>query len=234
MAIKFKTVESNMPALSENARCTARILNNEIFGPGDMAREIAAQYGMDEQRAKYFIDVVSSYAIHALCEGKKLDFGPFSMGLTLKGTIAGANGAYDPEKNSLGVALTLGKEAKEKLAKIRPVNERTEGAPLMRHIMCAGGDDGVVRIGDKLYISGLNLLTSTDRSDEGLWLCDAKSGKRLVRGRVLASTSTTLDGIFDADESLQPGRYRLELTNRNDDDSRPAPAKSFKLVQVKA
>lgn len=233
MAIKFRTVESNIPALSENARCTARIVNNAILDATEMAREIAAHYGMDEQRAKYFLDIVSSYAIDALSEGKKLDFGPFSMSLTLKGVIAGANGAFEPGENSLGVALTLSKDAKTKLAKIRPINERTEGAPCIRNITFAGGSEaGTIHWGEKLVVTGLNLLTPVESADEGLWLCDAKSGKRLVRGKVLTSTMTTLEGIFEGDAPVAPGKYRLELTTRSGNDSTSAPAKCFRVVKV--
>lgn len=234
MEIKFKTIESNIPTLSENARCTARIVNNAILGPGDIANEIAVQYGIDVSKAKYMVDVVSSYAVQGLCDGKKLDFGPFSMALTLKGTVSGANGSFDPERNSLGAALTLGKEAKEKLAALRPVNVNGAGAPIIRRLMAEGGEEGVVRLGFKVFISGLNLETSATNPDEGIWLCDAKTSQRLMKGRVLQSTSTTFDGIFDSTDALLPGKYRLELTSRGPNPSQPAPCKCFKSVQVVA
>lgn len=234
MEIRFRTIESAIPKLSESARCTARIVNNAILRPDEIANEISAQYGIEGAKAKYLIDVVSSYTVRALSEGKKLDFGPYSVGLTLKGTVAGANGAFDPEKNSLSAVLTLGKEAKEALSRLRPVNERSGGSPVIRSIITEGGEEGVVRFGFKVFISGLNLETSATNPDEGIWLCDAKDGRRLIKGRVLQSTSTTFDGIFDGPDGLPPDKYRLELTSRGGNPAQPTPSKCFRIVQVLA
>lgn len=215
MEIKFKTVESRLGTMRENSRCTGRIMHNAVLGPDNMAAEIAQQYGLDEPRAAYMAKVMASYIVHSLGEGKKLDFGPFSLSLVLKGSITGVNGAFTDGKNSIGVNFTPGRELKDALAALHPVNVARDSAPRITSIIGERTKkDGEIALGENVYVAGANLQTATDAADEGVWICD-RSGSRILAGRVLRSTATTLDCAFDAVPDFSPGRYKFELATRN-------------------
>ena len=232
MEIKFKTNESNLRVMSEKSRCAARIIHNAILGPQEIAADIARQNGLDVPKAGYMANVVATYIINALSEGKRLDFGLFSLSLTMKGSIMGANGTFDPEKNSLGVHFLPSREAKEMLATLHPVNATGMPSPHINSILDGRTKtEGTISLGVEVFIAGSNLLTATDSDDEGVWLCDKNDGRRILAGRVLQSSATTLNCIFDSSPAVSPGRYRFELATRSGNPS-PTPSTSSRLITL--
>lgn len=232
MEIRFRTVESKLKSLVQNVKCTARVVHNDILNLDDMAAEIASRNGMDEHRAKYIAEILSSYMIDALCEGKRLDFGKFALSLSIKGCIDGSNGAFTPGVNSLKVRFELGKDAKRRFAAIRPVNDRVFPAPRITSVIDGiQKKEGAIALGTTVYLAGENLMTDSGRGDEAIWLCD-KAGARLLKGRILKCTSSTLDCEFDSAPDIPAGKYRLLLVTRSGNHSLATPATCTRIVTL--
>ena len=81
------------------------------------------------------------------------------------------------------------------------------------------------------------VLERTDQNDgdgkisrDSLLPLETMRGKRLMQARVLQSTATTLDVVFDGE--IAPGKYRLAVYTRLGDADRPSPAVARRIVNA--
>jgi len=235
--LKFTTYPNPARAGSQRGACCGKLVHSQIMGVDEIAEEIAKIHHINVMDARYYCSLISAYAADALCEGKRLDFGDFSLSLTIKGVFKAANSAYDPETNSLGLVATPSTKLRQRLAELRPENAGDMKKPGFRSILCRGMDplrEKTIRLGGEVIISGDNFLVDDSRDDEGIWLADVATGALLVRGEITQSTRTTLNCTFPADAGLAPGEYRLVLYTRagEADAASPSSAKvRIKLVR---
>ena len=231
--IKFVTRRNAARWGSRKGDCVASIEHNAKLDIDSMAADMAASGRIAENEARYYCGMVRDYVVQAISEGKRLDFGAFSLKLGIKGTFAGANAPFDPEKNAVTLSLGLGAEMRKALESLRPVNATAGDRPAIQDLRCASVNKAMVlRMGEKILVSGDNLLLDTRRDDEGVWLKDADGERRLARDTVTSCTRTTLDCVFDGGEAIEPGQYRIIVATRSGDVSRSMPATAHRKVEV--
>lgn len=235
MGLKFTTYRNPARMGRPRGICCGKLTHSRILDLDAMAEEIAASHCIKVEDARYYCNLIGNYATKALCEGKKLDFGDFSLSLTLRGSFPAANSAYDPERNSLALVATSSANMKRRLAKLRPQNEGSAEKPAIKSVICndvAPIKDKVIKLGCKVFLTGDNFIVDASRDDEGIWLADATAGTLLAKGEVLQSTRTTLDASFDANAGLAPGKYSLVLYTRTGDASAPSPSRTSLRIEL--
>ena len=230
--ISFKTLALAEKIGGAVGRCRCNVIHSDVMSRDDIAREMASSMRLDVIEARHSIDVVCAYIVKALARGRKLNFGEFSLSLSIRGTVDGANGEFTPGENEVRVNILAGDELREELAKLRPVNAtaKDEGAVIRitSVIDTATHRENSVTTGATTFVAGAGLLVDPHASDEGVWL---ESGTtKILRATISACTSTTLDCIFDA--VLEPGDYYIAVYSRNGDPLRPCPAKARRRIHV--
>ena len=108
--IKFKALPLRGVLSQEKETCLGRIIHNEKLDMARIVEDFANFARVDKFTAQMSVSQVASYIVKALGEGKRLDFGAFSLCLTMKGTVQGANGRFDPAKNSIEPKIYPGQQ----------------------------------------------------------------------------------------------------------------------------
>ena len=237
--ISFRTLATAEGVGGAEGRCRCNVIHTDIMSSEDMAREMSETMRMDVVEARHCMDAVCSYIVRSLARGRKLNFGKFSLSLSIRGTVDGADGEFVPGENEVRVNIQAGAELREALGKMRPINataqeEKREKPRITSVIDTATGAENTVTAGEKVLIAGSGLLMDTvpeTAPDEGVWL--EAGGVKVTKGRVLASGSTTLDCVFDGAAGLEPGEYQLAVYTRNGDPLRPAPSKARRRVVLR-
>ena len=232
--LKFVTLATPSRMGGNGAKCRCQVVHADVVAAEDIAADMAETMRLDIVDARHFASVVTQYVVRSLAKGKKLNFGPFSISLSIRGTVDGANGEFDEERNSVNVNIQAGRELKDALGELHPVNVTVgENAPRIVGVAdTATKREDTVTPGATVFVSGSGLDTPVDGAseDEGLWL--EKDGERIARGRVTASTSTTLDCVFDAAEGVR-GDMMLALYTRGGDASQSGCAVARRAVSVR-
>lgn len=227
--ISFKTLASPSAMGGGDGRCRCCMIHRDVLTPGDIARDMATRMRLDVVEARHCADIVASYIVRALSDGFRLNFGAFSLSLSIRGSVDGANGDFVPGVNSVCVNIQAGQELKEALGKMRPVNVTTaqgESPRITSIIDTATRAENTVTPGAKILIAGINLLVDTAANDEGVWL--EAGGRKVVKGVVTAVGATTLDCMFG--DGLEPGEYRLAVYTRCGEPTRASPANARRKV----
>lgn len=232
--ISFKTLASTEAIGGADGRCRCNVIHSDVMNRAEMAREMAETMRMDAVEARHCLDAVCAYIVRSLSRGRKLNFGEFSLSLSIRGTVDGANGEFVPGENEVRVNIQAGRALKEALAKMRPTNattnEEAEKPRITSVVDTATGEENTVTPSAKLLVAGLCLLLNPAAPDEGAWL--EAGGVKVLKARIIACGATTLDCTFDA--ALEPGEYQLVVYSRNGDDSRSAPFRMRRKVCVAA
>lgn len=234
--IKFKSVITHGRFSTEKGGCMGRIVHNGSLTMDGIAAEFAEYAKIGEPEARFYASMFTGYMMKAISEGKRLNLGAFSLYLSMKGRIDGANGSFDPNENSLELNIKVQEGLAKALAQLEPVNATLEDGKLrITSIMdSALKEEGTISLGAKVLVAGRTFLIDESRDDEGVWL-ENVSGKKLLKARVTASTATTLDAVFDGDVGkVKSGAYRIAVYTRMGDPKRRAPASTRRKVQVVA
>lgn len=212
--------------------CHSCVNHLDILSEDDIARDMAEELRIDPAMARYYAIAVTTYISRALARGCKLNFREFSLFLSIRGKVDGANGEFTPGRNKVCVNIAPGRNLRAALAALRPKNAaRAEGVeqPRINDILdTSTREHGCITPGEKIYIAGAGLETDTRSEDEGIWLSDGE--KRVHRGRITASTATTLDAVFDA--PVAPGAWTLTLATRSAQAARIAPFIVTRKIRV--
>lgn len=229
--IKFKTVGANGRFSSGKGSCSGRIIHNGSLTIDNIAADFAKFAKIDVHDARFYATYFTDYIVKAVSDGKRLNLGPFSLYLSMKGRIDGANGKFDPERNSMELNIRAYDGLTAALAKLEPVNETLDDETVHITSIMDGRrkENGVLTLGETMYAAGWKFLIDTSRDDEGVWL-ESESGEKILRARTIASTATTLDFAFDGETA--PGEYRIAVYTRLGDPSRPAPAVTRRKVKL--
>ena len=232
--IRFKTVAATGVAPAGEGRCRCNTIHSDVLDAEDIAADMAAKMRISEFDAQYYTSIVCNYIVKALGEGKKLNFREFSLSLSIRGTVVGANGKFVRGRNSVGVNIQAGRALRKALDEIDAVNATAEELPEPRianiHDM-ASNEDFAITPGGIVYVSGADIRTPAESPDEGVWIEKPETGERVARGVVTASTTTTLDCVFA--ETPPPGDYAFALWTRPPAyKGRNAPAVARRRIRV--
>ena len=228
--IKFTTqpLKGALSKSSDDCRCV--IIHNELVNDDSIAKDMAETLGIDETNAQMHISLVVKYILEALGEGKKLNFGAFSLGIAMSGMVRGAKGAFEEKRNKLSVFIRGGRKLEKVLSTLHPVNASDVLKPHIKRIACTyTKKEGMVTLGKKTVMTGINIKVDELAPDEGVWL-ETKAGKRILRGKIISTAPTVLECRFDGE--LEEGEYYISLRTRCGDNSLPAPSADRRLVKV--
>ena len=231
--IKFKSVGVHSGFKKSEMTCQGRVIHNKVLEMDEIAEDFARFANMDKNRAGYYAKYFVDYIVDAIGNGYRLNLGAFSLYLTMKGSINGANGQFDSSRNRLELNIDSKKQIEEALSRLEPVNVTMDGETLRITSVLDGvaKQEGVITIGANVCMAGQSFLIDTSRDDEGVWL-ETDGGEVVLRAKVQKSTRTTLDCIFRGDAA--PGEYRIVVATRMGDASRPAPAVARRKVTLRS
>lgn len=227
--IKFKTVAMHGQFKPGQGGCAGRIIHNDALSMDGIAREFAQYAKIGEHEARLYASLFADWVVKAVGEGKRLNFDAFSLYLTMKGKIIGANGSFSPVNNSIELNILQREPLRKALAQLVPVNATldNESVRIVSVLDERHGKEGIVTKSATCYAAGGTFLIDAARDDEGVWL-EAASGAKVLRARIINSTATTLDFVLEGD--AEPGRYRLAVYTRMGNSKRPAPAVARRTV----
>ena len=229
--ITFKTVGTPSKMGGGHGECRCNLIHAAVLSPEMIAEDMARTLHMDAYDAERFLLAMTRYMERALAAGCKLNFGPFSVSLSIRGTVDGANGAYTPGRNSLRLNMQANGRLKRTLDELRPQNvtaRKRDVSRIQSVVDTATGEENRITPGAKTLLAGNALALDAAAPDEGVWL--ETGGKKVLRGRVLQSTNATLDCIFEGD--LEPGEYTLSLYTRHGEIDAPMPEKATRKVEI--
>ena len=229
--IKFKTVVPG-GINRQDGKYHCRLIHNRIVKSEDVAADMAAVMHMDKIDAQLYLSTVCAYITKSIRAGNMVNFGPFSLILSLRGTVEGANGPYGDDQEGVSLNIKAGDEIRDALESLKPVNVSVEKGGNPRISSVIDGDyktDGVISARSKVLVAGTSLLTDPARDDEGISL-ETHGGRTIATGTVLASTSTTLDAIFEGD--VPAGQCYIVIRTRSGDPTRPNPSITRHRVTV--
>lgn len=231
--LKFKTIGMQGGFKKGEASCRGCIIHNKVLEMDEIAEEFARFANLDKHDAQYYAKFFIDYIVQAVGNGYRLNLGAFSLYLTMKGLISGANGGFNPEKNRLELNISYKKPIEEALSHLKPVNVTNQGETLRISSIIdeVVRTDGVIAVGVNIFAAGGTFLIDTSRDDEGVWL-ENSNGETILRAEVLESTASTLNCIFRG--SVEPGAYRVAVSTRMGNSSWPAPAIAKRKVTVRA
>lgn len=229
--IKFKAVATSGRFAGGAKPCHGQIVHNESLGIDAMAGEFAQKAGIGVHEARMHISLFADYVMSALAEGKRMNFGGFELYLSMSGKIDGLNGKFDPSKNAITANIRERETLRAMLAELDPINVTEQGAGVAISSVLdeRSKKENVLEAFAVCYASGGTFLVDAQRDDEGVWL-ERDDGEKVARAKVLQSTSTTLDFIFE--EPLPPGVYRLAVFTRMGNPSLLSPACARRKVTV--
>ena len=110
----------------KNGKYHCKVAHNRVIAPDEVADDMAKKLHIDPLQAQLYLANVLAYIERSVEEGESINFGSFSLYISMKGTVEGANGDYDPEANALALNLRAGAKIKKALSSLKPVNATLE------------------------------------------------------------------------------------------------------------
>ena len=110
----------------KNGKYHCKVAHNRVIAPDEVAEDMAKKLHIDPLQAQLYLANVLAYIERSVEEGESINFGSFSLYISMKGTVEGANGDYDPEANALALNLRAGAKIKKALSSLKPVNATLE------------------------------------------------------------------------------------------------------------
>jgi len=227
--IKFLTIENHVHANAKTGACVATVVHNGTWTKEDMACEAAKRCGLTPLQATMFMDALAEVACEGIASGNKLHFGPFSIGISLKGSFKEANSRFDPQKNGLGIFFAPHTAMTRALSNLEPENATPMDRPWLYEVCGEGAGLNEVVIGAPLVANGSNIRIDTDRTDEGVWL-ETASGEKVAKGEVTDTDAGRLVCVFRG--PVAAGACRLAIYTRNGGAASGAPAVIRRRVKV--
>ena len=222
----------------KNGKYHCKVAHNRVIAPDEVAEDMAKKLHIDPLQAQLYLANVLAYIERSVEEGESINFGSFSLYISMKGTVEGANGDYDPEANALALNLRAGAKIKKALSSLKPVNatlEPDEKPAITRIADTSLKKEGVIS-GEpdaEVVITGRNLAMELtgDEGDEGEGVrLETKDGETVATGRVLEACTNVVRVKFDA--AIPPGAYRIAIATRNNRGTRTNPAVAKRELQV--
>ena len=220
ITFKLKKVPS---ALTSKRLYRASVQSAGTVGHEELAAFVAERTKQDAKLWRYFLDVLADEIDEQLLQGNRVKLGRLLIGFVIRGTFANEDDGFDPERHRLVATMRMLDPLKGKMAAEVPENV-TAG---LSCILSSAMDSVTKRLSEitgtnRLLMQGRRLGISPDNPDEGVWLEDPETGKRVASAKVEHSDSQTIDCVFT--EPPAPGRYTLVVACRNGARESFAPA----------
>lgn len=214
--IKFTTTQSKSRLTEGTVRYQGQLQHNEVLDESLTRRRFAEHAHRSEPETNFYLDALGEFITHAIAEGWRLDFGPFSVGLKMRGGFPAANSPFDGAVNSVGVELMPSSALKAAAKELKPVNVSPEGkSRIYTTLQIAPYEayDAIAAEGTReLHTTGDWVWVHPGAEGEGVWI-ENDVGEKLLEATVVESNHcfchTTLSG------SLAPGLYWFVIASRS-------------------
>ena len=87
---------------------SARAKHRDTIKDKALVEGLAAETGYSATIVGAVVEGMRNYLCEQLKKGNKVDFGAFSVGLSVRGPFPAANAPFDPAVNSIGVDIPFG------------------------------------------------------------------------------------------------------------------------------
>jgi len=210
--IKFLAIENHLKTGAKSGACVATVVHNRTWSKEDIACEAAKRSGLTQLQANAFMEAIGQVTYEGIAMGNKMNFGPFGIGISMKGSLKEANSRFDPAKNELSVFFAPSASLKKALEQLDPENATQMDRPWLYEVACDGVKElNRIVIGSRVVANGNNIRIDSGKPDEGVWL-ESAAGEKLAKGEVVDTDNARLVCIFRA--PLGTGAYRLALYTR--------------------
>jgi len=211
--IKFVAIENHAHSDVKTGSCVASVVHNGIWTKEILAMEAAKRVGLTSIQANAFMDALNSVVCEGIATGNKVNFGPFSIGISMKGSLKVANDKFNSAKNALGVFFVPARALLRALADLEPENATVMDRPWLWEVGSSGIRAlNVVKIGARVVANGTNIRIDLGQEDEGVWL-ESMTGERLAKAEILTTEHTRLVCVFNG--SVAPELCQLAVYTRD-------------------
>ena len=213
--IKFVTTESKTRLTAGKTCYQGQLQHNNVLTQKETRKWFADYCSEPESLTTRYVEALGEFIAQEIAKGNRLDFGPFSVGLKLRGGFKSSNGEFDEKTNSLSVEMTPGTDIKRAVEALRPINATDEtrwhiGSTLQRipyEVYDEISAEGLRR----LTIAGYLPAVDCSKPDEGVWL-ENDAGEKVAVATVEKSdfgySDCTLEG------ALERGDYWIVVQSR--------------------
>ena len=220
--IKFKTNEAKS-RFNEGKTCfQGKIIHNLTLDEKTTLQEFCEYCHIGDAMPPMIVNMLGLFIAKQLAQGNRLDFGPFSVSINLRGGFSAANSPFDANHNSLSVEITPSAILRKALGKLKPVNIEPLAAKI--YSVCQIDpelkDDNGHTIWDTLQSDGSRVLSvgaypvevHAEHSDEGVWL-ENDDGEVVLTGIVVECDYSLCRIRFES--HLDKGSYWLVTQARD-------------------
>ena len=217
--IKFVTTESKTRLTAGKTCYQGQLQHNNVLTQKETRRWFAKYCSEPESRTTRYIDALGEFIAQEIANGNRLDFGPFAVGLKLRGGFKSSNGEFDEKTNSISVEMTPGADIKKAVEALRPVNVTDD----TRWHISSTLQRTPYQVYDQIVADGLRKFTVTGyipavnlaQPDEGVWL-ESDAGEKVLVATVEKSEFAYADCTLDG--SLERGDYWIVIQCRYRDE----------------
>jgi len=208
--IKFTTTPSKTLLTSGKTLYQGQLRHNRVLDANETRQRFAEYLRVPEPQANLYLDSLGLFIRDAVAQGHRVDFGPFSVGLKLRGSFPAANAPFDAVANAVGVELMPSAAIKRAASALKPVNATEDASCRIYAILQTEpfeAYDTIATTGTrKLCISGTCMAVDASAADEGTWI-ENDAGERLLTGTVSESDPCRIVATFSG--PVEPGVHWL-------------------------
>lgn len=227
----FTTCMGKTRLTGGKATYSARVKHRSVIRGKDLVEGLAAETGYSTTVVGTVVEGLRNYLCKQLKAGNKIDFGAFSVGLSVRGSFPSANSPFDPNSNEVGVDVRAGVELRKAVKKLVPDNLMDVDGPRISGIISfahqASSNYFKILRGDLCNMVGYNLGQAFTGDGDGLWL-ETREGKRVAELRVTEHDDGRINCVLE--DSVPLGEYWLVIGCR--EPGRKEVFTGRRLVQV--
>ena len=176
-------------------------------------------------------------ATEEMRSGKRVAVGFGDLYMVARGSVQDPTESLKDNKNVYLAAVMELVGALQSIAKSMPLVNQTDTVALWLHEIVEEGHTKADE--NKLFTANTNIVINTvegtivpERADEGVWLCDAATGEKLVKATVVETSPTVT--IIKFASLPEAGKYTLLYCGRNGEAETKTLASKTRQVTVVA
>jgi len=207
--IKFVAIENHAHASTKTGACVASVIHNGVWTKETLSKEVAKRSGLPLLQANMFMDALDEAVCEGISTGNKVNFGLFSIGIAMKGSLKEANSRFDATKNALGAFFAPGRKILRALGNLEPENATEMDRPWLWEVACEGvGGLNSIKVGACVFANGVNIRVDSSKEDEGVWLEDG-TGAKVAKAEIVSTDSSCLRCVFSGPVATGPSRLAI-------------------------
>ena len=217
--IEFNTVEAKNVFGGENKVYQGTIVHNNVMNCAETRRRFAECTRLGLPMANMYLDSLTEFIADGIAHGYRMDFGPFSVALKMRGGFPASNSAFDENENSIAVEFTPCKQIKTAVKSLKPKNSRGGKSEIYSFVQSKPkltGSNGrllystISSDGERLIdISGSEIRQHAEVADERVEIVN-EAGETVLRAdEIIETAASYVRCIFRG--HIEPGKYWLAV-----------------------